>query len=38
VAERIPLFRFYQDLLRWLFLDPAARPPSYPSVTVSLVD
>jgi len=38
VAEGIPLFRFYQDLLRWLFLDPAARSPSYPSVTVSLVD
>lgn len=38
VAERIPLFRFYQDLLRWLFLNPAAPPPSYPSVTVSLVD
>jgi Region found in RelA / SpoT proteins len=38
VAERIPLFRFYQDLLRWLFLDPAAPSPSYPSVTVSLID
>jgi hypothetical protein len=38
VAERIPLFRFYRDLLRWLFLDPAATPPSYPGVTVSLVD
>jgi hypothetical protein len=24
VAERIPLFSFYQELLRWLFLDPAA--------------
>jgi hypothetical protein len=38
VAERIPLFRFYQDLLRWLFLNPAAPPPSYPSVTVAMVD
>src|SRR6185295_10102783 len=38
VAEGIPLFRFYQDLLRWLFLDPATPSPSYPNVTVSLVD
>jgi hypothetical protein len=38
VAERTPLFRFYQDLLRWLFLNPAASPPAYPGVTVFLVD
>jgi hypothetical protein len=38
VAERIPLFRFYQDLLRWLFLNPAAPTPTYPGVAVFLVD
>jgi hypothetical protein len=38
VAQQIPLFRFYRDLLRWLFLNPAAPPPEYPGVTLSLVD
>ncbi len=27
VAERIPLFGFYQDLLRWLFLSPELPAP-----------
>jgi hypothetical protein len=38
VAQQIPLFRFYRDLLRWLFLNPTASPPEYPGVTLSLVD
>jgi hypothetical protein len=38
VAEQMPLFRFYRDLLRWLFLNPDASPPVYPGVTLSLVD
>lgn len=38
VAEQIPLFRFYRDLLRWLFLNPQAPPPVYPGVTLSLVE
>lgn len=38
VAEQIPLFRFYRDLLRWLFLYPDEPPPVYPGVTLSLVD
>jgi len=38
VAERLPLFRFYRDLLRWLFLNPAAPAPEYPGVRVYLID
>jgi hypothetical protein len=38
VAEQIPLFRFYRDLLRWLFLTPQAPPPTHAGVTVRLVD
>lgn len=38
VAEQLPLFRFYRDLLRWLFLNPDGPPPVYPGVTLSLVD
>ena len=38
VAEQIPLFRFYQELLRWLFLNPNASSPVYQGVTLSLVD
>lgn len=38
VAEQSPLFRFYHDLLRWLFLYPDEPPPLYPGVTLSLVD
>lgn len=36
VAEQLPLFRFYQALLRWLFRDPANAPPVYPGVTIYL--
>lgn len=38
VAEQVPLFGFYQALLRWLFLLPAAPPPVYQGVTVVLDD
>lgn len=38
VAEQIPLFRFYQELLRWLFLQPSATPPQHPGVAVTLED
>jgi hypothetical protein len=38
VAEQIPQFCFYRDLLRWLFLFPDEAPPAYPGVTLSLVD
>ncbi|MFN8460062.1 MAG: hypothetical protein U0401_36330 [Anaerolineae bacterium] len=38
VAQQIPLFRFYRDLLRWLFQNPDTPPPTYPGVTISLVD
>lgn len=34
VAEQIPLFRFYRDLLQWLFGDPSTPPPSYPGISV----
>jgi len=34
VAEAVPLFGFYRDLLRWLFLAPQEPPPSFPSVSV----
>lgn len=38
VAEQLPLFRFYQELMRWLFLNPNAPSPVYQGVTLSLVD
>jgi hypothetical protein len=38
VAEQLPLFRFYRDLLHWLFRNPAGTPPQYPTITVILVD
>jgi len=38
VAERIPLFRFYQNLLRWLIQLPDAPAPSFPGVSVNLID
>lgn len=37
VGRRIPLFRFYQELLRWLFLNVDYPPPAYNRVTVRLV-
>lgn len=36
VSQAIPLYSFYQALLRWLFLDPEGPPPSYPGVSIQL--
>lgn len=38
VAERVPLFGFYRNLLQWLFLDDSAPVPSHPGLSVTLVD
>ena len=38
VAEQVPLFRFYRDLLHWLFREPTSTPPQHPGITVFLVD
>jgi ppGpp synthetase/RelA/SpoT-type nucleotidyltranferase len=38
VAEQIPLFRFYQNLLRWLIQLPEAPAPSFPGVSVLVTD
>ena len=42
VADRIPLFKFYRDLLRWLFLsnlaDDGEPAPSFPRVTIAVDD
>jgi ppGpp synthetase/RelA/SpoT-type nucleotidyltranferase len=38
VAEQIPLFRFYRDLLRWLFRNPTGPPPTHPGVRVRVVE
>lgn len=38
VARRIPLFGFYQDLLRWLFVNPGAPPPTHEGIRLYLVD
>ena len=38
VAQKIPLFRFYRDLLSWLFLVPEYPAPTYKGVTVWLED
>jgi hypothetical protein len=35
VAERIPLFKFYRDLLRWLFIAaPDEAAPTFPKVAI----
>jgi ppGpp synthetase/RelA/SpoT-type nucleotidyltranferase len=34
IAERIPLFRFYQNLLRWLIQLPESPAPTFPGVSV----
>ncbi len=34
VAADIPLFGFYQSLLRWLFLSPRTPPPQFPNVVI----
>ena len=36
VAERVPLFGFYRDLLHWLFCSPDGDPPSFDSVVIEL--
>lgn len=38
VARRIPLYGFYRNLLRWLFLRPDVPPPEYPHLKLELVD
>lgn len=38
VAHRIPLFRFYQSLLRWLVQLPDTPPPAFAGVSVILTD
>lgn len=38
VARQIPLFRFYRNLLRWLFLNPEMPPPKYHQIQLQLVD
>ncbi|MEY4669912.1 MAG: hypothetical protein RL518_2611 [Pseudomonadota bacterium] len=38
VAEHIPLFRFYQSLLRWLIQLPDAPAPTFPGISVILTD
>jgi len=38
VAAHIPLFRFYQELLHWLFRDPHAPAPSHPGLCIVLRD
>jgi len=38
VAEQIPLFRFYQELLQWLFLSPQLPSPGHKGVKAILVD
>jgi ppGpp synthetase/RelA/SpoT-type nucleotidyltranferase len=38
VAQRIPLFRFYQSLLRWLIQLPETPPPAFAGVSIVLTD
>jgi hypothetical protein len=38
VAERIPLFRFYQSLLRWLIQLPDAPAPTFSGISVVVTD
>ncbi|HRV91134.1 MAG TPA: hypothetical protein P5526_03110 [Anaerolineae bacterium] len=38
VAQQIPLFHFYRELLRWLFLSPDTPPPQYHQIHLQLVD
>jgi hypothetical protein len=37
VAAQVPLFRFYRDLLVWVFRTPSAPPPLHEGVRVRLV-
>ena len=36
--SRIPLFGFYRDLLRWLFLSPAEPAPTFDAVDIVITD
>ena len=38
VAQSIPLFKFYRDLLRWLFRSPHQPAPTFPSVSLEVTD
>jgi hypothetical protein len=38
IAERLPLFGFYRDLLRWLFLSPTEPAPTFDSVDIIVTD
>lgn len=38
VAQRLPLFGFYRELLRWLFLDPSSEAPHHEGVTIVLAE
>jgi hypothetical protein len=38
IAEKYPLFRFYRDLLRWLFMGQQGDVPQYEGVIVQIQD
>jgi hypothetical protein len=38
IAVAQPLFGFYHDLLRWLFMAPTEQPPRFPSVRIVVLD
>jgi hypothetical protein len=38
IAEQIPLFGFYQSLLKWLFQNPDCPAPQFPGVSVAVID
>lgn len=36
VAQKIPLFSYYRDLLKWLFMGSISEPPQFKNVTIEL--
>jgi ppGpp synthetase/RelA/SpoT-type nucleotidyltranferase len=38
VADQIPLFGFYQSLLKWLFQNPDGPAPIFPAVSLLIID
>jgi len=38
VADTLPLFGFYRDLLRWLFLSPDEPAPTFEAVEIVIRD
>lgn len=38
VGRRIPLYAFYREFLRWLFLQPYTPLPQFPHLTIEFVD